>query len=1427
MNNKKNTKIKLNKTIYFTFIIVVLFYSNSFCDISSISPTINDHIHTNQWQDSGYPNGISSNNPSATITQSIGASDDIQYKITHYSNQYPGILTKIQLPAGTIYQLNLTLTIPSNIILGGNYQFKKDKALEDRTILEFDLGENTKNCIELIGADNSGVEDLCIKRIDSGSLPSSEKGHNILIQDCDNCWVSGVESYRPVKHHIDIYNSNHIEVRGCYFHDAQHYGEGGAGYGVLCNGSSYCLIEDNIFENLRHSMLVQNEANYNVFGYNYSIGAKQTNRPDLPDNMSGDMVCHGHPSGGPQGSVAGPMGNLFEGNIGQFMWVDLWHWSNGPDNTFHRNSAKEHGYHIYPLQKKQNIVNNYLKEGNRWLHLLGGPRYRLGSSTYFESHSQITYRNIWGHKRHKTIERNTDLENYDGDYYDTFANDESYYYNEQPNLLCTSWPFKPKVDNNSAKLRYNVGGYKHTKSRFDNSVVQSYFILEQDIICPSDMPVFMQDWLNSVDDIVIPDTVCLVIEPGVTLEFESDICMYVNGSLIAKGTDHNDGEIVFKSLGTGRWDGINISSAGGQILPCGVSEFEYCSFTKTKNRFGSPFNNGGAISASFVSYRNSPDLVISNCIFYNNRGEQGGAIYACSINDAATSVHENMTIIIEDCEIENNEADDYGGGICLWYCEILLRNNLIYENDDTEVISDLDGAGLALIHCDGDIINNSVFGNRGGGNSAAGLFFVGGNMNIINNTIYGNCQSKMFSDIGGQLFDNVVNFINNVAGKYHFVYWNSEPHDFYINFYNNYYTYSTYGLTCRIFELDSSNGYTLGNFLYLYPEKGNYINNIHQQGLPLPVYIGLVGGDDPLYFCSLEDYSDLIDRGITEDEFLSIDGLDIEDWNKLPSQDPIGNPRIAADILDMGSYEYYNLGIYLPQKDIDFGIVPHDIKETKELVIKNYGDSDLTNISITFADTIAEYYTIDPEDIPDIIPPSLTDSVCIPIEFCCNKMFVHCDGLLTVTTSDPYIPEVQLIVYGSPTLGPKWNWISFPELVRDDNGEQNAETVMEPLEPNAIQLLHDQTSMIYDYPDWNHDDLYNLNSTNGYKLEMANTYDYYPFEVYDSITVCDPETAFALDAWPEWNWIGYFIEESQNLDEAILDGNGNNRFDDILAIKAENWYYHKPFEDPHKSKDWGSSQPLPSNVIRPLHYGRGYLVQLEKNVNSFTAHWNNPNQNEENKFTKSETETFNFDEKADYEAIDVIGLDEGAEEIGVFIEEDCIGAAVVEDSSAQILAYTENTSRNTQTLNFVVSYGNRNSKSFKNYYVYNCQFKTFVEDKIVAGKQDYSIVRLNKEDDSNIEKIRLLQNYPNPFSPTIDNTSISYSLPKESNVEISVYNIKGQKVITLEDSKIQAGTHFTTWDGCNTNGNRVASGIYFYKLETEDKNITKKMLLIK
>ncbi|MEW6049465.1 MAG: FlgD immunoglobulin-like domain containing protein [Candidatus Zixiibacteriota bacterium] len=88
----------------------------------------------------------------------------------------------------------------------------------------------------------------------------------------------------------------------------------------------------------------------------------------------------------------------------------------------------------------------------------------------------------------------------------------------------------------------------------------------------------------------------------------------------------------------------------------------------------------------------------------------------------------------------------------------------------------------------------------------------------------------------------------------------------------------------------------------------------------------------------------------------------------------------------------------------------------------------------------------------------------------------------------------------------------------------------------------------------------------------------------------------------------------------------------------------------------------------------------------------------------------------------------------------------------------------------------------------------------------------------------LKQNYPNPFNPS---TEISFDLPVASKVELTVYNVLGQQVRTLVNEEMTAGSHVATWDGRATDGNQVASGVYFYRISAERFEMTKKMLLLK
>jgi len=88
----------------------------------------------------------------------------------------------------------------------------------------------------------------------------------------------------------------------------------------------------------------------------------------------------------------------------------------------------------------------------------------------------------------------------------------------------------------------------------------------------------------------------------------------------------------------------------------------------------------------------------------------------------------------------------------------------------------------------------------------------------------------------------------------------------------------------------------------------------------------------------------------------------------------------------------------------------------------------------------------------------------------------------------------------------------------------------------------------------------------------------------------------------------------------------------------------------------------------------------------------------------------------------------------------------------------------------------------------------------------------------------LSQNYPNPFNPT---TRIAFDLPTKSLVTLTVYNVLGQRVITLVNEKLAAGKYVADWNGRSSGGNEVASGIYFYRLHSEQFTQTKKMVLLK
>ena len=176
----------------------------------------------------------------------------------------------------------------------------------------------------------AGIECLTIIREDA----TPNQTDNIHINHAFNCVIRNLEIENSNFAHIAINSSAHILVEGCYMHHAHAYGGGGQGYGVVTQvATSFCLTQNNIFNHLRHSMLIQSGANGNVFGYNYSYDPYWESG-SLPQNSAGDAVLHGNYT----------YLNLFEGNTVQNIVVDASHGSNGPFNTFFRNRAELYGF---------------------------------------------------------------------------------------------------------------------------------------------------------------------------------------------------------------------------------------------------------------------------------------------------------------------------------------------------------------------------------------------------------------------------------------------------------------------------------------------------------------------------------------------------------------------------------------------------------------------------------------------------------------------------------------------------------------------------------------------------------------------------------------------------------------------------------------------------------------------------------------------------------------------------------------------------------------------------------------------------------------------------------------------------------------------------------------------------------------------------
>ncbi len=131
--------------------------------------------------------------------------------------------------------------------------------------------------------------------------------------------------------------------------------------------------------------------------------------------------------------------------------------------------------------------------------------------------------------------------------------------------------------------------------------------------------------------------------------------------------------------------------------------------------------------------------------------------------------------------------------------------------------------------------------------------------------------------------------------------------------------------------------------------------------------------------------------------------------------------------------------------------------------------------------------------------------------------------------------------------------------------------------------------------------------------------------------------------------------------------------------------------------------------------------------------------------------------------------------------------------------------------------------------------RSFIDPVSFAGSTIYYTLAVKLSDGREIRSpekavsvaghnLQLLQNQPNPFNPS---TTISFILPEKTHVTLSVYDVSGKHIKTITDEIFDIGFHKVDWIGEDERRNRVGSGVYFYRLETRKKSLTKKMILLK
>jgi hypothetical protein len=306
------------------------------------------------------------------------------------------------------------------------------------------------------------------------------------------------------------------------------------------------------------------------------------------------------------------------------------------------------------------------------------------------------------------------------------------------------------------------------------------------------------------------------------------------------------------------------------------------------------------------------------------------------------------------------------------------------------------------------------------------------------------------------------------------------------------------------------------------------------------------------------------------------------------------------------------------------------------------------------------------------------------------------------------------------------------------------------------------------------------------------------------------------------NWIGYFAPYTQTVSDAfseLVPGSERTTYlDHVYSIKTQTWGTSRT--------DYQYGSPW---LVDPKQYtlSEGEMLDLRLLPDApEEMYWNTFSTPTESVVRETPT-AFSYEEKLDYTPVFVeFDPDDLPDEVGLYVDGQCLGAAVVDSTLVEVNLYPE-PAKESGELCVMFYYEGKGKQAAPGWRLYDPARLVFAAQPLrMADLGDYAYLSYRRKEGDSLLPLAtsLQQNYPNPFNPS---TTISFILAGEMDARLEVYNLRGQKVRTLHNGKLAKGKHYLVWNGRDEQNSPVSSGIYFSRLTTPNGSFVNKMMLMK